>query len=484
VRRIWPAVYPAGYAVSYVLLSFAAFPTPTIDLARPLGVVLLATPALVVLLAGPLRGAHRSALLVSTMIVLGSAPFLLVPVLTAILVVLIVQLARGRWTWARLRQLDAETASRGATVFSVAFALVAILTAMPTMAGGWYARSEAPSVARGPNQPNIYLILLDGYPRGDTLAEVYGYDNTGFESSLGALGFRVAPASRSNYPHTWLTLTSMLNGSYLDAIDALTPPPLSAPDQYRLLMNAISTAAMPGVLRMHGYAVEDIPSPFHAVSLTAADDYLDSGQATAFEYSLLVHSQLSIIASIAPDFLMSQQRDRFQATLSRLARGMEAVDGRPVFVFAHLLSPPHAPLVYGRDGEALPPPECFPGGCSLWEFPAAAWDHLGDEIHYANGEVLKAMEGLVDRDPEAVVILMSDHGSRRDPAHLDEFFHTFFAARVPGRNPFPDDVSPVNVLRLVISAVTDERLDPLPYRAWSFADNERPLELTPFGPSP
>ena len=152
-------------------------------------------------------------------------------------------------------------------------------------------------------------------------------------------------------------------------------------------------------------------------------------------------------------------------------------------MLAHLFSPPHAPLVYGRSGEHLALPACVPDECSLWEFPDDAWDELGNQIHYTNGEVLKAVTQIVEEDPDGIVILMSDHGSRRDRSNLDEFFHNFFAARTPGQHVFPADVSPVNVLRLLLSAETDARLDALPYRAWMFADEERPLDLTTFEPS-
>jgi hypothetical protein len=238
-------------------------------------------------------------------------------------------------------------------------------------------------------------------------------------------------------------------------------------------------------LRAAGYEIDTIPSPFKADALSTADRTFDSGQITSFEYSLLMHSQLApLIVRVVPDFLMSQERDLFHATLDRLVTEASSPRGSPTFVFAHAFSPPHAPLVYGRNGEHLPLPGCIPDPCQLWAFPPGAWDHLPDQIHYTNGEVLKAIIQIVRDDPTGIVILMSDHGSRRDIVDLDEFFHNFFAARTPGQEVFPADVSPVNVLRLLIAAEADRPMEPLDYRAWFFADEERPLELTPFDPSP
>lgn len=71
--------------------------------------------------------------------------------------------------------------------------------------------------------PNIYVILLHGYPRRDVLERYLDFDNSEFEESLTALGFDVATDSRSNFSATWATLASMFHGAYLHDIDSLNP---------------------------------------------------------------------------------------------------------------------------------------------------------------------------------------------------------------------------------------------------------------------
>jgi hypothetical protein len=485
MRRALTASYPAAFGVTYVLLSFASFPTPTTDLLRPLAIIFIGTTGLVLAAAAILRSLPRAALIVSLFAVALSAPFLLVAVVAAAAIAVGWQLARRRWSIASIRQAGASAASTAAATFALALMAVGVALASPSIASGWFAAGHPAPPEAGTDRPNIYLLLLDGYPRGDTLASVYGYDNTWFEDALGGLGFAVARNSRSNYPQTPLTLASMFNGAYLEDIAGLRPPPESAQDQYRRLMAALNEAPMTNLLRQAGYDIDSIPSPFRNDALTTADQTFDSGQMTSFEYSLLMHSQLApLIVGLVPDFLMSQQRDRFSATLDRLVAEGSSGRGRPAFLFAHVFSPPHAPLVFGRDGQRMPLPDCVPATCELWAFPPDAWDRLPEQIHYTNGEVLKAVSQIVRNDPRAIVVLMSDHGSRRDPADLDEFFHNFFAARTPGFLPFPANIAPVNVMRLLVSMASGQELDPLPYRAWFFADEQRPLELTPFQPTP
>lgn len=486
VRRILSFLTPATFGIAYVLLSFAQFPTTASDLIRPIAIVIVAAVVLVLAFRAVLRSLPNAIIAASGCLVILSAPIVFVAVVVAGGAWMALRLVRRRRAGREGAGLTgAASVSRSLAAFGLAFLIVAAAVASPSILTSIFLPKGSMAQTGAKSASNIYVLLLDGYPRNDTLAETFNFDNSAFEAGLEEMGFAISPRSRSNYPHTWLTLTSMFNGAYLDDMPALMPPPAAPEEQYRRLMQALNEAAMLDRLREQGYEIFAIPSPFRSVALQTADQYLDGGQLTAFEYSLLMHSQLAApVTHLTPDFLMSQQRDRFGDALARIRTLALDDRERPKFLFAHLFSPPHAPLVYGRNGEKLPLPDCVPTSCALWEFPADAWDRLPDQIHYTNGELLELMEDVVQRDPEATIILMSDHGSRRQRSDLDEFFHTFFAARTPGRSAFPADISPVNVLRLLVSTGTGGQLDELPYRAWSFADQVRPLDLSPFQPSP
>ena len=473
---------PTAFGASYILLSFVEFPAPTTDLIRPVLVVtafslLVGTGLLALTRQSPWSGVALSAAVVAL-----SAPFVFVSVVVA---------AAG---WALLRRLprpcdiapdeaNGSRLARAVAIFAGAFLVVGAVVAAPTIVRSSFSSNPADETAIAESgSPDVYLLLLDGYPRTDTLASMYGYDNRPFETALERRGFRISAHSHSNYPHTWLTLTSMLNGAYIEDLPGLQPAPSSAMDQYRVLMTALNEAQALHPFRRAGYEIVALPSPFHSVALQTADRTVEGGELSAFEYSLLTHSQLSLLVTeVFPDFLMAQQRMRFDDVLEALGSLAAEEDERPQFIFAHLFSPPHAPLVYGRNGEELPLPDCVPAECALWEFPDDAWDRLRDQLEYFNGELLSILDRMIASDPSATVILMSDHGSRRDRSNLDEFFHSFFAARTAGP-AFPDDISPVNVLAWIAPGSGARELEP--YRAWMFADEIRPLELTPITPSP
>ena len=116
----------------------------------------------------------------------------------------------------------------------------------------------------------------------------------------------------------------------------------------------------------------------------------------------------------------------------------------------------------------------MPTLCSLWsttaqeqgielaEFSAS----LDLQIRELNRLTLAAVDRIIAADPSAIVVLFSDHGIRYSLADLDEHYKILLAARAPNGDPlFPEDESPVNVLRRVL-AFLDEDVPPLDYERW------------------
>ena len=62
------------------------------------------------------------------------------------------------------------------------------------------------------------------------------------------------------------------------------------------------------------------------------------------------------------------------------------------------------------------------------------------------------VDAIIAKDPGAVIVLFSDHGSRYSLAlKLTEWYHSFLAARTPGHpDLFAADPRPVNLLRTLI----------------------------------
>jgi hypothetical protein len=77
-------------------------------------------------------------------------------------------------------------------------------------------KEQAETVRLNPtNLPDIYYIILDGYPREDILQQTFGLDNSQFITWLEAKGFYVAECSQSNYSHTAPSMAATFNLTYL-----------------------------------------------------------------------------------------------------------------------------------------------------------------------------------------------------------------------------------------------------------------------------
>ena len=282
----------------------------------------------------------------------------------------------------------------------------------------------------------------------------------------------------------------MFNGTYMDELLAGQNPPPTGNGQIRWLGEVMARSAMLDPFRMRGYRIATIPSSFTSAALTTADVTYNSGAVSELEANILNRSPWSIVfRDPVADFLARAHADAIRATFRLTAEIAESESSEPTLLFAHVLSP-HTPfVVHEPEGTATLAP-CFPRSCSVW---SATMDEVGysfdeyregflDELAAVNALVLDTADRVIAADPSAVVIVMSDHGSRYTYADDAEHFRSFLAARVPATGSvFPDDESPVNVLRRLAAELFDTGTQPLPFEAW-LSKWCCPLTMSPYDP--
>lgn len=277
--------------------------------------------------------------------------------------------------------------------------------------------------------PSIYLILLDGYPRADTLAS-FGFDNRPFIGELGARGFDASERSHGSYPFTAQVITAMLNMAHLPDIDSLTPAPKSQAGQARALAAAVRSNPALTFLEQHGYRTLSTGLPATVLTLRGVDEYLDPGVVTMFEHQVLRRTALW---GWLDGWALAQLRSQVDGTFETVERVATTADD-PTFLFAHVMAP-HTPFVFDRDGR-MPRLSCDPD-CERWtifpdRMPLPVEEYEAayvEQVRYVNGRVLDTVDTIIASDPAAVVIVFSDHGTRADPADMDEWYRTLFAAR-------------------------------------------------------
>lgn len=485
--RAVPA-FPIALTFAWIVGLFSASTAPLHDLWRPLilGVAIATFLVAAVVLVG--RGDRRLTLVASCawLVALG-AWFIAAAIAIVAAWRFLVDRSRTMAGRPAVREPAAAQVTRVANALGWAGVLVAVVTLASSGVLSTSGEPRADALPDASAPPSIYLVLLDGYPATDTLKRDFGFDNSPFLGELEARGFDVPDRSRSNYNRTLLTLTSMLNLAYIHEIPEVRTPGDSFASQTRQLTASINGSAVPKLLRERGYRIVSVRSTYGEATLSSADEVRFGGALTLFEEQLLRYTTLGRwMVGVAPELIAEQHRAGVRDSLKDLASlPMEASNG-PSFVLAHVFSP-HTPLLFNRDGSPRPVQACYPETCALTS-PQA--DRLGltkaeygvglaEQILFLNAELLRVVDAIAAEDPDAVVVLFSDHGARFEGQIDNEHFETFLAARTPGHDGLlSEEMAMIDVLPVILNAYFGAELALREYQAW-WGTDLAPLELTP-----
>ena len=378
----------------------------------------------------------------------------------AILVVAVARRHRGRALLPVTRALN---------ILSLALLGIVAVGAIPDVPS-WFASREPSAEPAAADLPNIYLVLLDGYPRADVLLDRFGIDNSAFLSQVEEMDFRVSETSHSNYTFTLLTLTSLFEADYIPLADdrgeALTQGAVRAGfDRAALRGTAIRA------LRAVGYRLAASAEGFEHVSTrTAADIFMERPELTDLEMLLLRSTWLIDLPFVPSDWLIAEQRNRINGIYEdgeRLA--LDPPDG-PMLALIHVPSP-HAPIVFGRDGGPVPWGSRQFGAAFAEEYgisQAAFLEAYEDQLVYLNQRALGLLRQIRTSDPGAVVMLFSDHGTASEPwSDPREQLPNLLATRMPGDPLSAEEAStPMNVMRAILGRYAGFTAPPLPDRYW------------------
>ena len=199
-------LYPFAFGAAFLLNHYLAMGGYLSIVARPLLVLFAVVALLQLALWLVTRDRHIGAFLATAVLAM-----LLDPVLALVIVAVggVLLIATGT-TRNGARHLDWHrvTSAFNVVAFATLLANVVLIgqRASEAFPPALSARAAAPAGA-----PDIYVILLDEYPRTDTLAAVFGFDNRPFIDALTELGFEESAQSHSNYNATSPTLVSMFD---------------------------------------------------------------------------------------------------------------------------------------------------------------------------------------------------------------------------------------------------------------------------------
>lgn len=251
---------------------------------------------------------------------------------------------------------------------------------------------------------NVYYLVLDEYGGTDNLDYYYNFDNSKFLKSLEKKGF-VNSDSTYNYEgiYTKEILPNILNFEYV------AHPGDKKEQNGKYLKNP----AMYRFFEEMGYDInvinhqnfidsdsDDCNEIFSSKSKNVKTNPFD------IERYIYENSFLKSLQRFAPKLKVLNEYGGYRKEVNKafdiFAHGYEYSKDKPTFTIAYLMTP-HRPFVFDENGNAIDYRD------------AKDWtkkDVYINQLKYINKKVDAAVGNIIKNDPNAVIVIQSDHGAR------------------------------------------------------------------------
>ena len=316
--------------------------------------------------------------------------------------------------------------------------------------------------------PDIYYLVLDGYGRGDFLAEEFDFDNSAMLDFLGEQGFYVAERSRANYPMTLVSVASSLNYEYLDKL--LGTQFGGFPDR-SFARALVRDSRVVKLLRRAGYKIISVESEYYEANIAGADVEMKSWwHLNIFEGTVFGMTPIPWLATkMGTPLLYNMHRNRILYAFDQLLDAAEQPG--PKFVYAHIFVG-HPPFVFGPNGERVNRADAYSWdeGEEYTEAPGRTReDYIAgyrDQVTYLNGKLRLALTTIIEKAARPpVIVAHGDHGpgsrlriDRLEGTDIKERYSIFNVYHLP---PAPENagsavelypsISPVNSFRVIFN---------------------------------
>lgn len=255
---------------------------------------------------------------------------------------------------------------------------------------------------------NVYFLIFDEYGGDENLSTYFNFDNSEFYDQLETRGFSVSHSTR-NTESCWTDtlIPNLLNLDYV-ADDSMTER------QRRALLR---TPYLYQLFQGNGYQINLINHRNYLDPTGAMELSSNQREDNISEYLLKnsLFDKIPFIRDRISFAIFKNYRDNYDAPLANVFSALqdctEHTFGQPTLTVSYIQSP-HAPLVFRADGTQN----------EKWEM----WNWKDETLYpqqltYLNGLILSAIDRIQEQDPQAVILLLSDHGARV-PMHMIEQF--------------------------------------------------------------
>jgi hypothetical protein len=260
------------------------------------------------------------------------------------------------------------------------------------------------------NARNVYWIVLDGYPRADVLRQFFDFDNDAFLKGLRDLDFVVYDRALASFPETIFSISSTLSLGFLQDGGGSPVTILPTADLYPMVRGQ---NVVVNTLRSMGYRYVHFENGYDnltkcplegAVCIKGNDEA--GAQFDEFNLALLSKTPLMDVIALGSAGLVGDQTPFVSGAVRDLTDKLAMVQavGGPFFLYGHILAP-HPPMRFRRDcSPRLATPD-------LLDWNADEKPAFLDQLVCVNGEATDLVGDIVRSDPQAIIVLQSDHGT-------------------------------------------------------------------------
>lgn len=294
-------------------------------------------------------------------------------------------------------------------------------------------------------KPDVYVFVLDEFAGKNTLKLDFDYDLQPFENKLVEYGFIVPKSSFSNYPNTEFAMPSFMNMMY---IDKLISGMKNDSRDFQVSLQSLNNNNVMKIFKANDYHVVSF---YGGVSNSYNTKLVDQKICVYGNFNqeikknfVLTYLPISYFNNV---LLEGHSRELLECVFKTLEDNKFDDNSKPKFVLAHLRLP-HHPFVFDENGNAVYNKDIYNKSAYL------------SQLKFSEKQILKIIGNIQSHSPNAVIILLSDHGYRAEinwenPKKIDHLraFNTITAFYFPiGYDKVPSEISSVNIFRIFFNS--------------------------------
>lgn len=287
---------------------------------------------------------------------------------------------------------------------------------------------------------NIYYLLCDEYASFQQLEKEYNYKNTDLVNALTELGFNISHNSWNKSNATKQVITNIMLLDYV--VDENTTD--IEIEKY------LKNSTVKTILLNNGYCIRGIGLTDSVFGVEGTQNLVK--EATTSEGDNFTH--IALKTSFLFPFLYRDYSAEAAIILNTLEtiNQIEIIPDSSTFTFFYVCAP-HHPYYFTKNGDLNPVSKYYNHDGTNDK------SYIG-EIEFLNHKLIPALERIVRLDPDAIIVLCSDHGNRMGVDDISMSYKILNAVYYSGETlPDIDGKSGIDTLIYIFNNVFDLKMN-------------------------